>query len=333
MEVTITKYKSQNRMLWDVLYQSNPSLSAYQSPEFMEQFFKTARLGKRRALLCSEVLLCTMAGTQMICPLALDKRKKEIFLIGDFSSVGYCDMIYGSDITDNQFDAIIGTLKSRYPGYKLIFNKINEHSLFFKYLHRHKRILSQSECVCIPVGSDYNAYYESLSKHTRQNIRTAYNRMKRDGKVYDFRIVQGTERLTERQKNEITRTYCNRMHDKFGNEELPYPIMYLVQRYFNPLVRSLYLLDAQFHALLYIDGELAAFLSGLSNSDGSRIVVPRLSMNSKFDFYDPGIVLLCETVEYLCRKHPNTELDLSRGNEKYKYAMGGTTHYNYSFVL
>lgn len=333
MEVTITQYTDRDRAVWDALYRSNPALSAYQSPDFMAQFLKTAKLGKRRALLRSEILLCTMEGAQMICPLAIDRRKREIFLLGDFSAVGYCDMIYGPDVTDEQFDAVTGALKARYPGHALKFNKVNEGSALCTYLLRRSTTTSQGECVCVSLGADYDAYYQSLSKHSRQNIRTAYNRMSRDEKKFEFQIVHGTDRLTKQQKDDIIRVYCTRMHDKFGNEVLPYPIMYTAQRYFNPIVQSLNALDSQFHALLYIDGELAAFLSGLRNSDDSRIVVPRLSMNGRFEFYDPGIILLRETAEYLCREYPNTELDLSRGNEKYKYTMGGKPHFNHSFVI
>ena len=201
------------------------------------------------------------------------------------------------------------------------------------YLLENSEKLSCSECVCINLGSDYDTYYQSLSKHARQNIRTAYNRLNRDEKTYTFHVVQGAEHLTKQQKDDIIRLYCTRMRSKFGKEVLPYPIMYPVQRYCNPIVRNLYSLDNKFHAMLYINGELAAFLSGLRNGDGSRIVVPRLAMNDAFDFYEPGIVLIKETAEFLCREYPNTELDLSRGNEKYKFAMGGKTHLNYSFVL
>lgn len=333
MEVTITKYTDRGRAIWNEFYRSNPALSAYQSPEFMEQFLKTARLGKRRALLHSEILLCSLEGTQMICPLAIDSWKREVFLLGDFSAVGYCDLIYGADVTDAQFDAVIGALRARYSGYTLKFNKVNESSALCAYLLRRGESLSRSECVCVSLGEDYDAYYKALSKHSRQNIRTAYNRMNRDGKTFCFQIVKGADRLTKKQKDDIIRVYCTRMKDKFGSEVLPYPIMYTAQRYFNPIVRSLNTLDDQFHALLYIDGELAAFLSGLRSGDGKRIVVPRLSMNGKFDFYDPGIVLLRETAEYLCREYPGTELDLSRGNEKYKYTMGGKPHFNHSFVI
>lgn len=333
MEVTITKHSRHDKAVWDELYRSNPALSAYQSLEFMEQYLKTAKLGKRRVRLRNEILRISLDDTEVLCPLAVDSRRKEIFLLGDFSAVGYCDLIYAPGMTDEQFGTALNGIKSRYPDHVLKLNKVNERSALCGYLLRHGASVAESECVCVSLGDDYDTYYKSLSKHSRQNIRTAYNRMNRDGKTYTFKIIQGTDRLSSVQKNEICRVYCRRMHDKFGKEVLPYPIMYTAQRYFNPIVRSLNTLDAQFHALLYIDGKLAAFLSGLRNSDGSTIVVPRLSMNGEFDFYDPGIVLLRETAEYLCREHPNTELDLSRGNEKYKYTVGGKPHFNHSFTL
>ena len=333
MEVVVTKYTEGNRGVWEALYRSNPALSAYQSPEFMEKHLKTARLGKRRIRLRSELLLCSVDDAQIICPLAIDHKRKEIFLLGDFSAVGYCDLIYGADVTDQQFSAVFEAVKNRYAGYTLKLNKVNQASALCAYLLRYAKTVSQSECVCIDLGCDYDAYYQALSKHSRQNIRTAYNRMTRDEKQFEFQIIQGKECLTKQQKDDIIRVYCKRMRSKFGKEVLPYPVMYPIQRYCNPIVRNLYSLDNKFHAVLYIDGQLAAFLSGFCNGDGSRIVVPRLSMSDKFDFYDPGIILLRETAEYLCREHPNAELDLSRSNEQYKFSMGGKTHLNYSFIL
>ncbi|MBQ8830074.1 MAG: GNAT family N-acetyltransferase [Oscillospiraceae bacterium] len=333
MEVTVTKYTDRDRAVWDRIYQSNPSLSAYQSPDFMAQFLKTAKFGKRRVFLKNEILMFKANGAEIICPVSVDERKKELFLLGDFSAVGYCDVIYSKDTTADHFEKVIDELKNRYPGYVLKFNKVNESSDFCSYLLQRSKVISRDECVSISFNGDYMSYYMALSKNTRQNIRTAYNRMKRDGKSFSFQIVEGKACLSEKQKNDMIRVYCTRMKDKFKDEVLPFPIMYIAHRYFNPIIKSLNTLDNKFHALLYIDGELAAFLSGLKNSDGDEIVVPRLAMNGKFDFYDPGIVLLRETAEYLCQECPNAVLDLSRGNEKYKYAMGGQTHFNYSFLI
>ena len=319
--------------MWNRLYSANPSLSPYQSIDFIKQYLKTVKIGKRRAFLHNEILCVHLKNAEIICPLAVDKRKKEVFLLGDFSSVGYCDLIYGPNMTDEQFDAVIDALKARYLGYTFRFNKVNENSMFYAYLCRRAEPLFPTECACVFLGDDDEVYYKSLSKHSRQNIRTAYNRLNRDSKKWELYIVSGNKRLTNKQKNAISSVYARRMKVKQGKEALPYPLLFAVQRFFNPISRALNRLSNQFHALLYIDGELAACLSGFYNCDGSRIVIPHLAMNNDFDFYDPGIVLLRETAKYLCTEHPNTALDLSRGNEKYKYTMGGKPHFNYSFVI
>lgn len=185
-------------------------------------------------------------------------------------------------------------------------------------------------CVKIIVNDNY---FNSLSKHSRQNIRTAYNRMKREEKSYRIEFYNKNKRLEFHQKNECMKLYCNRMIEKFGKNTLSHPLLYLSQRFFNPINNCLKKLDNQFHALLYIDDELAAFMSGFYNCDNTRLVVPKLAFNSKYKFYEPGNIMIKETAEYLQRFCDNFELDLSRGDEKYKFAMGGEEHFNYSFII
>lgn len=85
--------------------------------------------------------------------------------------------------------------------------------------------------------------------------------------------------------------------------------------------------------MLFVDDELAAFMGGfISHGEGSY-AVPRLSINEKFGFYSPGILLVNETARYMQENTPLRILDLSQGTESYKYKMGGTEHYTKSFVL
>lgn len=333
MNCTIRKLTPADAGLWEELYRSNPSLTPYQAPEFMRRYLKTARMGKRRILLKSQILVAEVNEKAVICPMAVDHRHKAVYFLGDFSSVGYCDLIYGSDVEDCDFEAVISALRAHFAGYALKLNKVNENTGFGAFLLSKYTPVKQSECVSIALNGSYDDYYQSLSKHARQNIRTAYNRMSRDGKTFSMEFCFGEKRLSGGQLNEMYQVYCWRMKEKFGKETLPYPLMWFAQRHINPLNRCLAGIGSQFHALLYIDGELAAFMSGFFNSDSSRIVLPKLSMNSKFNFYDPGIVLIKETAAYLCQRKNHLDLDLSRGNEKYKYAMGGQTHYNYSFEI
>lgn len=77
MKVTVVRYTSRDRKVWEELYQENPKLSVYQSPSFVEKFLKTAKLGKQRITLRNEILLCTGDDFKMICPLAVNRHKKK----------------------------------------------------------------------------------------------------------------------------------------------------------------------------------------------------------------------------------------------------------------
>ena len=76
---------------------------------------------------------------------------------------------------------------------------------------------------------------------------------------------------------------------------------------------------------LFIDGRLAAFMSGLLGSK-NEYVVPRLSIDDEFGFYSPGMLLVNEAIKYFIEKTKIRHLDLSQGDEPYKYKMGGTKH-------
>lgn len=82
---------------------------------------------------------------------------------------------------------------------------------------------------------------------------------------------------------------------------------------------------------LYIDGQLAAFLSGMT--DGVRLVVPRLSINDEYRRYSPGAMLISEAIKMLASQSTIRVLDLSKGEEPYKYQLGGRIHKAYSCRL
>lgn len=85
--------------------------------------------------------------------------------------------------------------------------------------------------------------------------------------------------------------------------------------------------------MLFVDGELAAFMGGFISRGEGSFVVPRLSINEDFGFYSPGILLVNETARFMLDNTSYRILDLSLGTENYKYKMGGTEHYTKCFIL
>ena len=63
------------------------------------------------------------------------------------------------------------------------------------------------------------------------------------------------------------------------------------------------------------------------------VIIPRLSINDDFLKYSPGIVLINETAKKLAENKNIDNLDLSKGDEKYKLSMGGEVYYTMDFGI
>lgn len=92
---------------------------------------------------------------------------------------------------------------------------------------------------------------------------------------------------------------------------------------FNPITRALKEMDNAFTSVFRIDGTIAGVMQGFIGKDNRSVIIPHLAINSEYSVYSPGALLISETIRYLISDTSVRELDLSRGEEKYKYSMGG----------
>lgn len=84
---------------------------------------------------------------------------------------------------------------------------------------------------------------------------------------------------------------------------------------------------------MFINGNLAAFMSGVLDFSNRSAVIPRLSINNDFSKYSPGIVLINEMAKVIINDKSIDCLDLSKGDEKYKYQMGGKEYKSFDFDI
>lgn len=168
-------------------------------------------------------------------------------------------------------------------------------------------------------------YLASLSKNARQNLRTAYNRLGRDGHTCGLRMAAHPNR---RELGEVMRIYERRHAERYGVSSGWLRSMYL--RHINYSTRSLTHCAEGLTAMLMIDGRVAAFMAGYLR-DG-RYIVPRLSVSDDFLFYSPGILLIDQVAQWMIGRG-HSVLDLAQGDEKYKYKMGAERHDSHCFVL
>ena len=75
--------------------------------------------------------------------------------------------------------------------------------------------------------------------------------------------------------------------------------------------------------ILNIEGQLAAYFFGFVRNH--TIEINRVVINDEYKFYSPGIIMFHEYIKRAIPAGLNT-IDLTVGDEKYKYDLGGQTH-------
>ena len=82
--------------------------------------------------------------------------------------------------------------------------------------------------------------------------------------------------------------------------------------------------------VLYLNETPVAFMAGLLNKVKTEFLVPMLSCSADYLKFSTGIILINEVIKDLIRENVKS-IDLGRGDEQYKYFMGGSEHINHSF--
>lgn len=180
-------------------------------------------------------------------------------------------------------------------------------------------------------GMHFEDYKKSLSKQSRQNIRTAYNRLARDKKGLVFDNDDKNVNIEEFSKYRNIRVA---QKNNWEGKSLKWRIINFIST--KVLRRGWYKfadyapfshdVNSKFMTAKSSDGELcASFNYGVSHS-GKNIVLMGVSTNPAYSKYSPGILLLFQFIEEAIETSRYDYIDFTRGNEPYKFALGGKEH-------
>lgn len=315
---------------WERIYASNHALTPYSSYAFNKIVCRYYRFAPNRFRLRTKIfeILDDNHDTVMIIPLY--GHGSRHYLIGDLLLTDHLDFIYRHDINPAEFAQALALLQTELGETKLILNKISERSRLNDYLADNYPLVDKETCVNIHFGSDYEAYVKSLSKNMRRHIRNMYNRLRRFEVNWEIEVIMNAP-VDNKTKTEMLGVYSNRAVDKNGKKR-PLPVR-LGHHYTNPITISTARMENNFNSILRIDGEIAAFSNGYVTNDKTRVIMPRGAIDSEYSQFSPGLLLDLETIKWLIQNTGITNLDLSRGDEGYKYSLGGQEHYNYSYEI
>lgn len=250
------------------------------------------------------------------------------------SGAGHLDFIYPQDVSDSDFKAAFDELRILHRGMMMKLDKLNERSRLCEWLRNNMdeegaKIEGEKGCYKIPFGETYDEYFQQLTKNSKANMKKCYNRINKTGTHMELNVIHGPFSDLHSLK-ELLQVYTKRQGEiihrsiNFGK--------YLKNRYLSALTWAMEQLDSQYSFLLYLNGELAAVMTGFEMNDHG-IVFPIVAMNSDWQRFSPGKVMIAESVKYLQENTDIRYIDLSRGEERYKREMGGQKHLNFTCTL
>lgn len=240
----------------------------------------------------------------------------------------YYDLIYTRDFVWPERINIFNRIMADFGADRFTVNHIRQDSLMLHYLDAGKRVINFKPvyCVAVSLNNDYNSYYKSLKSGQRQNLRTAQNRLKRDNLKSCFKIME-REHLSQINFKYLKSLYKKR-NNKKANSVYWKSKLYTLADYLlkdPPDMFDLEELQVTDFTLgvLEIEEQIAAYFFGFKRN--KKIEINRVVINDVYKFYSPGILMFHEYVK-LAIEEGIQVLDLTVGDEKYKYDLGGVTY-------
>lgn len=326
------------KALIESIYSRNSQLTPYQSWEYLTSTGKgfTARHPLNMVGIKEKNFVLYVDGTpKAIAPLLVKNKnsKREVFLRGHFTGAGNLDFVFLNDFTFEKFELFVREINKSLGCPVWMIDRISEKSITYSYWKNiseiYKGKATKEICVEIPCDVTYDDWYKNLSKSTKQNIRTSYNRLKTDGKNVRYKAFFN-QRIPSNLFKDIMVVASKRAIEYDGRNQKWLWRLYYPLKCIDPVIKYLRRNENCFFSAVWIDGFLAASLIGIPSNDG-RMIIPRLSYSSDFQRYSPGGILVNETMKELCTLSKYNSFDLSRGEEKYKYTYGGIEHYIWDF--
>lgn len=242
----------------------------------------------------------------------------------------YYDVLYTSKVTLEQLQSVFLQIEQDFNAIGTKFNNIKSSSLTYKAIKdlTHVQLMSL-DCVAINLPETYDLYFKSLSKSVRQNIRTAYNRASKNNVSFQLEVY------TKKDSPQINWNHLKELYqqrNQFRKQKMYWKSAFYYQLdYLFGKQKDLFDYEATKKtdftlAVLKVNEEVAAYFFGFQTH--KNIEINRVVINDHFKFYSPGLILFNEYIQQ--NIHQLNVIDLTVGDEKYKFDLGGNKHLIFS---
>lgn len=267
-------------------------------------------------------------------------NRKGFYLFGRGGWSDYLNFIY-KDFDAETVRCLFSELRHRYGQSDFYFDNLPESTEMYTYLSAECKLeyCTPQVCVGLPVeGLSFDDYKKTLSKQSRQNIRTANNRLARDGKSL---VYESDDHNADIEEFKAYRSVRVAKKNEWEGKTLKWKIINFIST--RILGRGWYKfadyapyshdVNSKFMTAKTPEGQLCASFNYGVSPDGRSIVLMGVSTNPAYTRYSPGILLLFNFIEEVIESNRYDYIDFTRGNESYKYALGGKEHHIFNICV
>lgn len=272
----------------------------------------------------------------MIAPLWIIKKtfrilnQKGVYLLGRGSFSDYLNFVY-KQFDGCAFDYLLYDLSRKYGIRYFTFEDFRDSTSIFRHIQNNYIIIRNSEypCVGFSLPSSVEEYHKMLSKNSRQNLRTANNRLKKDGRklIFNFDDLQVD-------RNRCLEIRENKLQVKYEGFPLmlkyKYRILNRLRYQFPKFIPITSFGESKIMTAYDEEGNLRAFFNYGYDPNGTCIRVMAAGTDLDFARYSPGILLMYNYILNAIEKGIIKEIDFTRGDEKYKFSLGGIQRINHT---
>lgn len=270
----------------------------------------------------------------LIAPVLIIKRsyflnKKGAYFMAQNDWSDYVNFIY-ADFDSLSVDFLFDNIRQKYSISDFYLENLRQDSMLYQYVKHSLQVKVDNleKCVRLRIPGTEEEYMKTLSKGSRQNIRTAYNRMARDGVKYSVRFddhnydvdrclfIRGQRSQKKRQDKGYSMIQEMKLKLVYSS------LLYKLHEYI-PIKQ-----DKNSHVISFYEGDIIrAFFNYGIDETHKTIVLMVAGTDMEFSRYSPGIILMFEFIKILIADGKIKYLDFTRGTERYKYDLGGVEHY------
>ncbi len=284
------------------------------------------------------ILLTSDNGTPlMIAPIQIVKTgfyfkgiglRKGFYFIGRQGFSDYLNFIY-NDYKEEYLTEIFEYLKKTYSLNYFCLENVSSRCASYKYLEKAENIEKiDSLCMTLKLEDDFDVYLKTLSKSMIQNIRTANNRSERDGYKFSYRILDKTDTEKASQLMAIRAQRLTQKQDAIWNSSSIQAKLYakirdILIKFTSKPIDVMNEIENCWCFLAECNNETAAFFYSVYKPENKTVYLLLAGVDKKYEWYSPGITQLISFIENeIGGGKANVEvLDMTRGNEKYKYDL------------